>query len=172
MAERREIKGHAPLEVWKATKEWFPISCIDPVIEYGDQGVIMVLRKLEPYKDMWAFPGLRHLRNETNEEAIKRILKNQLGLEVDPSMAEELGSFNAPFESRHDVSRAFALRVSDDQEIRLNEEHYSEMLIVLPGGPFPMPMGEMYQHFLALYRGRKITRSGAPLTSDRELNSQ
>jgi ADP-ribose pyrophosphatase YjhB (NUDIX family) len=172
MQERRKIKGHAPEKVWEATKEWFPISCIDPVIEYGNQGVIMVFRKLEPYKDMWAFPGLRLLRNETDEEAIKRILKDQLGLEVDPTEREELGSFNAEFGTRQDVSRAFILRVSDDQEIKPNPKHYSEVAIVLPGGPFPMPMGEMYQHFLALYRGRKIARSGAPLTSDRELNSQ
>jgi ADP-ribose pyrophosphatase YjhB (NUDIX family) len=169
--EREEIKGHAPEEVWQEIKEWVPISTIDLVIEYG-RGVIMVRRELEPYKDVWAFPGLRVLIGEKDEEAIKRIAKDELGLEVDPTEREELGSFNAQFGTRQDISRAFILRVSGDQEIKLNPKHYSEEIIVSPGGPFPRPMGEMYQHFLALYRGRKIARSKVSLASDRELNSQ
>jgi ADP-ribose pyrophosphatase YjhB (NUDIX family) len=156
MNERREIKGHASEEVWQEIKEWVPISCIDSVIEYGDKGVIMVRRKLEPYKDMWALPGLRLLRGETDKEAIKRIVRDELGLEVDPSTAEELGSFNAEFGTRQDISRAFILRVSADQEIKPNSSHFSEVVIV-PPAESPQPMGEMYQYFLSLYRGKKIT---------------
>jgi ADP-ribose pyrophosphatase YjhB (NUDIX family) len=172
MAERSEIRGHAPEKIWQEIKEWVPISCIDLVIEYSDQGgLIMVLRKLEPYKDVWAFPGLRVLRGETDKEAIKRIAKDELGLEVDPSITEELGSFNVEFGTRQDISRAFVLRVSGDQEIKPNLDHFSEVAIVPPGEP-PWPMGEMYGHFLALYRGRKIARSKISPTSNSELDSQ
>lgn len=171
MNERREIKGHAPEEVWEATKEWFPISTIDLVIQYGNQGVIIVRRKLAPYKDVWAFPGLRVLRGETDEEAIKRIARDELGLEVNPTTAEELGSFNVEFGTRQDISRAFILQVSADQELKPNSNHFSE-IVVIPPGESPQPMGEMYGHFLALYRGRKITRSNISLTSNSELDSQ
>lgn len=50
---------YAPQEVFEQILEWtVVIPTFDLVIEYGNQGVILVKRKIPPYQHQWAhFPA-------------------------------------------------------------------------------------------------------------------
>lgn len=58
-----------------------PRICVDFVIK-NKKGTLLTLRKIEPYKGMWHLPGGRIRKDETIEQAIKRISKDELGVEL------------------------------------------------------------------------------------------
>ena len=82
-----------------------PRVCIDLVIKTPD-GILLTLRKIEPHKDTWHFPGGRIKWNETIEQAANRISSAEIGTEV--KISSVLGYMDI-FESqegnpRHTVS--------------------------------------------------------------------
>lgn len=58
-----------------------PRLCVDILIKTG-QGIIMTLRDIEPYKDLWHIPGGTLYYGETIEKATKRVAKEELGVDV------------------------------------------------------------------------------------------
>lgn len=74
----------APRELFVEILKYMPIATFDLIVEYGDQGVIVVKRKIEPYKNVWALPGLRMYKGESINDTLRRIAKDELGLTIDP----------------------------------------------------------------------------------------
>ncbi|MCH5235334.1 MAG: NUDIX hydrolase [Muribaculaceae bacterium] len=56
--------------------------------------VLLIQRKNDPYKDCWAFPGGFVNINESAEDAAKRELKEETGLEI--STVEQLKAYSNP----------------------------------------------------------------------------
>jgi len=56
--------------------------------------VLLIQRKYEPFKNSWALPGGFVKENESLEEAVKRELNEETGIEV--NYLEQLYSFGAP----------------------------------------------------------------------------
>ena len=54
---------------------------IDLIVKQTN-GIVFVKRSIEPYKGMWHFPGGTVLFNETIDQAISRIIQNELNLQV------------------------------------------------------------------------------------------
>lgn len=76
-------------------KYWRPAVTVDNVVFCFDGthlNVLLIKRGGEPYKDCWAFPGGFLEENETLEEAAKRELKEETGME--PIYMQEIGSFS------------------------------------------------------------------------------
>lgn len=74
---------------------WRPAVTADNVVFCFDGShlnVLLIKRGREPYKDCWAFPGGFLEENETLEEAARRELKEETGLE--PLYIEEIGAFS------------------------------------------------------------------------------
>lgn len=70
---------------------------VDAVVFGYDAGTISVLlikRKYEPFKGMWAIPGGFVLQDESLEEAVERELKEETGIEID--YLEQLYTFGNP----------------------------------------------------------------------------
>lgn len=65
-----------------------PRLCVDLVIKDRD-GVLLTLRNIPPSKGKWHLPGGTVLHGEKLEEAVKRVAKQELNIEV--SVAQELG---------------------------------------------------------------------------------
>jgi ADP-ribose pyrophosphatase YjhB (NUDIX family) len=47
-----------------------------------DNGIVLVKRSIDPYKGIWHFPGGTVLFDENIDQAISRIVKDELNLEV------------------------------------------------------------------------------------------
>lgn len=59
-----------------------PFACDMVLIE--KEKILLVKRGREPFKGQWALPGGRIDENETAEECLKREMKEETGLEVEP----------------------------------------------------------------------------------------
>ncbi|MEM6517200.1 MAG: NUDIX domain-containing protein, partial [Bacteroidota bacterium] len=60
----------------------------------GQLDVLLIKRKIEPFKDSWALPGGLVQENESLDHAVKRELKEETGVEVD--FLEQLYTFGTP----------------------------------------------------------------------------
>lgn len=74
----------APRDAFEVVLQWAVIPTFDLVLSYGDRGVIVVRRRIAPYKGVWALPGLRMFKPESIDDVIRRVAKAELGLEVNP----------------------------------------------------------------------------------------
>lgn len=101
-----------------------PRICVDLLIINQQNEVLLTKRDIEPYKDHWHFPGGRIKFRETASDAIKRILKGELGQDRtwDAKMIgfceflEEEQSGNP----RHSISLVHVIKLTDDIEIKLD----------------------------------------------------
>jgi 8-oxo-dGTP diphosphatase len=59
-----------------------PFACDMVLIE--DNKVLLIRRAAEPFKGEWAIPGGRIEDDETAEECLRREMKEETGLEVEP----------------------------------------------------------------------------------------
>lgn len=141
----------APRELFEQMLEYMPIPTFDLIIEYGDEGVIVVKRKIEPYKNVWALPGLRMYKGEGIDDVLHRIALQEVGLEIDTKQKRLLGQFVGKFATeneRQDISTCYILRVDSTQPILINDGHFSKYEFVKS---IPTPIGAMYKHYLEMY---------------------
>jgi len=79
------------------TKQDIKVSVDAVVFGYDQQegvSVLLIKRKNEPFKKMWALPGGLVLNNETLDKAVTRELKEEAGIDV--HYLEQLYSFGSP----------------------------------------------------------------------------
>lgn len=148
----------APREIFEQILEWSVIPTFDLVLEYGSQGVIIVKRKIAPYKDMWALPGLRMYKGESINDTITRIANQELGLTIDPNKRTFIGQYVGKFQTEHqrqDLSTAYYIKLTGTEQINLNTDHFSSYDLVKKP---PKNMGAMYTFYLQEYlRVARIT---------------
>lgn len=141
----------APRELFEQMLEYMPIATFDLIIEYGEQKVIVVKRKIAPYKNVWALPGLRMYKGERIDDALKRIALQEVGLEIDPAKKRLLSQYVGKFFSendRQDISTCYVVSVGADQRIVLNADHFSKYAII---NQIPKPIGAMYKYYLQTF---------------------
>jgi len=143
----------APREVFDQILEWSVIPTFDLVIEY-EGSIIMVKRKLAPYKDQWALPGLRMLKGESIDNTLVRIAKNEFSLKVDPSSKVFLGQYVGRFKTEHnrqDLSTGYYIKSPDGQFAWINQAHFSSRRSISSRSQIPSQTGAMYSYYLGLY---------------------
>jgi len=110
----------APREIFEQILEWSVIPTFDLIIQYGDQGVIIVKRTIPPYKNQWALTGLRMLKGESIEDTLQRIAKKELGLDIDSKNKRILGQYVGRFKTEHqrqDISTGYLIQIPSTQPI-------------------------------------------------------
>lgn len=140
----------APKKIFDQILEWTVIPTFDLVIQYGNEGVIIVKRKIAPYKNQWALPGLRMFKGENIDDTLRRIARDELGLEIDPEHRVFLGQYVGKFSTEHhrqDISTGYLVRIPQ-KPIVLNPAHFSTFNIVKH---IPANMGGMYKFYLRKY---------------------
>ena len=145
---------YAPREIFEQILEWAVMPTFDLVIEYGNAGVILVQRKIAPYQNQWALPGLRMFKNESIEDTLIRIADKGLGLKIDPFNRKFLGQYVGRFRTEHnrqDLSTGYWVNVSSDQKIIPNEAHFSSMKLIKSRNEIPTKTGAMYKFYLKQY---------------------
>ncbi|MDP3997200.1 MAG: NUDIX domain-containing protein [Candidatus Andersenbacteria bacterium] len=139
---------YAPRDVWEQILEWAVIPTFDLVIEYGEKGIVMVKRKIAPYKNQWALPGLRMMKGEEINDTLVRIASQEVGLKINPRKRMFLGQYVGKFKTekqRQDLSTGYMVRIEESQQIKINSEHFSAYKIVKSA---PSPMGAMYKFYI------------------------
>lgn len=149
----RKIK-FAPREIFETMLEWGVIPTFDLIIEYGNKGVISVKRKIPPYKNIWALPGVRQYKGEKFRNTLERIAKNELGLKINPKDAKILEQYDGFFTTecnRQDITTGYFIKIEETQEIKLNKKHFSSMRFIKLKKDIPKNMGAMYKFHLNKY---------------------
>ncbi len=141
--------GLAPKEIFEQILEWAVIPTFDLVIEYGEQGIIIVKRKIAPYQNQWALPGLRMLKGESIDDTLMRIARQEVGLTINPTEKVFLGQYVGKFTTEHhrqDLSTGYYVKVSDTQPITFNKDHFYDYMITkeIPN----KNIGAMYTFYL------------------------
>ena len=139
--------GFAPKETFDEILKWAVIPTFDMVIQYGDQGIIFVIRTIAPYKNQWALPGLRMLKGESIDDTLKRIAWQEVGLRIIPKNKILLGQFVGKFKtenSRQDLSTGYLVKVEDSKAIKINEGHFSAYQVTKK---IPEGAGAMYRYY-------------------------
>jgi ADP-ribose pyrophosphatase YjhB (NUDIX family)/GNAT superfamily N-acetyltransferase len=125
----KELK-FAPREVFDQLLEYMVIPTFDLVIEYGQQGIVLVRRAIAPYQHQWALPGLRMFKGESIDDTLRRIARQEVGLEIDPRQKVLLGQFVGRFKTEHqrqDLSTGYWIKVPPRQPIVLNPAHANHL---------------------------------------------
>ena len=99
-----------PRAVWSMVLESVPIACTDVIVERNSQ-ILLGLRVIEPYMNVWALPGGRILKNEHPEGAVERNLK-EIGIRGE--LERFVGVFPVRFpnhpQRRYDITLCYKAR--------------------------------------------------------------
>jgi colanic acid biosynthesis protein WcaH len=106
-----------------------PQPCVDLIVEY-DGGILVARRENEPASGEWFWPGGRLYKGERLDEAVHRVAREELSLDVE--LVERLGvsehfwdrSSVAGVDSRHTIPIVYRVRPDPPgQAIDLDEQH-------------------------------------------------
>jgi len=87
---------------------------------FRDGKVLLVKRAIEPYNGFWVLPGGHVERHETVEDALRREMREELGIDVE--IIDMIGVFSDPDrDPRQTISIAFLCRPKS-KDIKLNFE--------------------------------------------------
>ncbi len=142
----------APREVFETILEWSVLPTFDLLLEYGDQGVVVLKRTIEPYKNVWALPGLRMYKGESIDDTLMRIAQQELGIKIDPIerifIGQYVGKFKTEF-NRQDISTCYLIKLKGIEKLAYNPDHFSDMMFTKK----PVTsMGAMYKYYLEQYQ--------------------
>jgi|TARA_Y100000310_G_scaffold342022_2_gene443373 8-oxo-dGTP pyrophosphatase MutT (NUDIX family) len=149
----KKIK-YAPRDIFEQILEWTVIPTFDLIIEYSDKGIIVVKRKIAPYNNQWALPGLRMFKNEDINDTLVRIAKQELGFNINPKNKKFLGQYVGNFKTennRQDLSTGYYIKIISNKKIKLNKDHFSSIKFIKSKKDIPLKIGAMYKFYLRKY---------------------
>lgn len=107
-----------PAEEYAKIHKWMPIICVDCVISVEGK-ILLVKRKQEPMKGSWWFPGGRLYRGERLYQAVDRIVREEISVDLSSSpvlLGHDETEFEAdPFghnQGTHTVNFVYASRAT------------------------------------------------------------
>lgn len=110
MTEAAHPPGWLPKHEYDAIFSRVPRLSVEVIIAAADRGVVLSLRDIPPNEGAWHIPGGTVLFGEPVVDAVKRVARSELGLEVDV-VGELLGYIEYPSHYRngldHPVGLAF-----------------------------------------------------------------
>ena len=115
-----------PKDKYSEILELIPIICVDGMIIDDKNRFLLLKRNNEPEKNKWWFPGGRLIKGELMEDAIKRKIKLEIGLDVE--IVKELGPTQTYFEtgpfggSVHTINFTYLLKIKGG-EISIDKDH-------------------------------------------------
>jgi len=136
-------------EEFISTYSKVPRLCVEVVIIDKQKGLFLTKRNIEPSKGLWHSPGGTVYYDETLREAVVRIAKKELGVDVE--VVKELGVMEIRFDNHfyHDVTIAYEVTVVCGS-VALNDEAKEEgYFIVMPEDMIP-EQKEFYKKTLNL----------------------
>lgn len=106
-------------KLYDTIKKSMPIPCVDLLVNYAGN-LLLMLRNNEPGKDLWFVPGGRIYRNESLEEAVKRVLIEETGLQ--PTKITQVSTIAHMWPEAHTVTTYYKVEVDPDK-VRPDKQH-------------------------------------------------
>lgn len=109
-----------------------PLVSMDLLIEDKQGRVLLGKRLNKPAQDYWFVPGGRIRKNETLSDAIVRISKAELGIEITLDKTRLMGAFDHIYDDNfagvegintHYVAMGYQVKMHDDLNIESDEQH-------------------------------------------------
>lgn len=151
---------YAPRELFEQILEYAVIPTFDLIVWSNELGVLLVRRKIAPYKHTWALPGLRMMKPENIDDTLSRIAQNEIGIVPNLKSKEFIGQFVGKFNSenqRQDLSTCYAIKYKFST-VKINKEHFSNYCFVKDAEQVPNNIGAMYAYYLKLFFNNTIIR--------------
>lgn len=98
-----------------------PRLCVEVVIK-SDKGVLLSLRDIKPCKGQWHLPGGTVFFGEKLVDAVKRVAKRELGIDVTDTKLLGYIEYPSHYENGLDSPVGIAFEASYKGEIQPNEE--------------------------------------------------
>lgn len=122
-----------PLSEFTSLIKHAPLVSIDLLVVNENQQILLGLRKNRPAQGFWFVPGGRIFKDESFQDAFKRITLNELGISFDYTNAEFLGHFDHFYPdnvtgesfSTHYLAVGYTLTVKTN-ELRLPVDQHSD----------------------------------------------
>jgi ADP-ribose pyrophosphatase YjhB (NUDIX family) len=92
--ERPPLREPLPKEEFDAIFSRVPRLTVEVILVSPDRGVLLALRDIPPCEGLWHIPGGTVRFGEPVKDAVRRVARDELGLEVEPS--ELLGYIEYP----------------------------------------------------------------------------
>lgn len=143
----------APRAIFEQILDYAVIPTFDLILHTPENRVVLVKRKIAPYRDTWALPGLRMMKPEGIDETLARIAHAELGLRIDPCKRRFIGQYVGRFRTEHqrqDLSTCYAVEIGESS-IALNTEHFHAMRHVPSVADIPSRTGAMYRYYLECF---------------------
>ena len=114
-----------------------PLISIDLIVTNTTNEILLGQRVNRPAQDYWFVPGGRVLKNETLDEAFKRLTANELGLTSERHEARFLGVYEHFYQdsvfgdspndpSTHYIVMGYQLTLSNSLELSLPTEQHTD----------------------------------------------
>lgn len=92
------------------------------IIVKSEKGILLTLRDIEPYKDMWHLPGGTVYFNERLADAVRRVAKKELGITVTDSKFIDFIEYPTHLQHSFDAPVGMAFLVEYQGEIETDEQ--------------------------------------------------
>jgi colanic acid biosynthesis protein WcaH len=125
---------YSPSVLYDQIIKCMPIVSVEALIVM-DGALLFLRRNNQPAKGEWWFPGGRIRKGESLEEALRREVKEETGLEV--SSYKLINVYSRVFPERHDIAIAYLCKCKKGK-VKLNNEHSEYRLFkIMPIGLNP-----------------------------------
>lgn len=120
-----------PLNTFKTVIKSSPLVSIDLVVRNNRGQILLGKRVNRPAKDCWFVPGGRILKDETFEQAFKRLINQELGLQETNSTFKGVyqhfydDNFSGELFTTHYVVLAYEVSFNDETSSLPIEQHSS-----------------------------------------------
>ncbi len=140
----------APERIFKQVLAYAVIPTFDLILWFEGRGIAIFRRKIPPYKNLWALPGLRMMKLEGIEDTLVRIARQEAGVIIDPKRRIFIDQYVGRFRSenrRQDLSTCYAF-LSVRGNVTPNPAHFYSLRFIASVKDMPKKMGAMYRHYL------------------------
>ena len=128
MSSNSEENDFVPSILYGQIMRWMPIVSVEAVIVM-EGSLLFLKRKNHPAMGQWWFAGGRIRKGESLEEALRREVKEEVGLEI--SAYKLINAYSRVFPERHDITMAYLCKCKEGT-IMLNNEHSEYKLFRSP----------------------------------------
>jgi colanic acid biosynthesis protein WcaH len=116
---KREEADFIPDALFEEIRKCLPIVSVEALIVI-DGALLFLRRNNEPVKGEWWFPGGRIRKGESLQEALRREINEETGLQI--SDHGLINVYSRVFPARHDITIAYLCRCKQGKVV-LNGEH-------------------------------------------------